>query len=67
MTTPREKYERRRETFNRYTEDGKIDKETGRLVKELLNTYDNDKFLVAPPEDEGTRKSTTLMSWLYPL
>jgi integrase/recombinase XerD len=67
MTTPREKFETRRRTFEKYIEKGEIDEETGEAVNELLDAYDNDNIMVAPPEDEGTRKPSTLMSWLYPL
>ncbi|MCU4718888.1 tyrosine-type recombinase/integrase [Halapricum hydrolyticum] len=67
MTTPREKYERRRETFNEYVEDGVIDSETGEAVRELCDAYDDHNVMMATPEDEGTREVSTLMSWLYRL
>ncbi|MFB6150676.1 MAG: hypothetical protein ABEJ40_02610, partial [Haloarculaceae archaeon] len=41
MTTPREKYERRLDTFNEYVESGEIDENTASRVRELLNAYDD--------------------------
>lgn len=67
MTTPREKYERRKQTFNEYIDSGEIDEKTGAAVLELVNAFDDDNVMHAPPEGEGSRKETTLMSWLWPL
>jgi integrase len=67
MTTPRDKYERRIETLNGYFEDGEISRDSYNRIIELLNAYDNDNILVSTPQGEGTRKPSTLMSWLYPL
>ena len=67
MTTPREKYDRRLETFNEYVEAGEIDPATARAVRELLNAYDDHNMMESPPEGEGTREFSTLLTWLYPL
>lgn len=66
MTTPREKYERRRETFNEYIEAGEIDPDTADAIRELLNAYDHN-VMVSTPQGEGTREPSTLMAWLYRL
>ncbi|MFC7059165.1 tyrosine-type recombinase/integrase [Halovenus salina] len=67
MTTPRQKYERRRETFNEYVENGEIDQQTASAVRDLLDAYDDHNMMVSPPEGEGTREVGTLLTWLWPL
>jgi len=67
MTTPREKYERRRETFDEYVEQGEIDSDTAQAVRELLDAYDDHNVMIPTPEGEGTREPGTLRSWLYRL
>lgn len=67
MTTPREKYERLRETLYDYIETGAIDENTGQRISDLLNAYDNDNILESSPKDEGSREPSTLRSWLHPL
>ncbi|WP_058993592.1 tyrosine-type recombinase/integrase [Haloarcula sp. CBA1127] len=67
MTTPREKYERRLETFNEYVESGEIDPETADAVRELVRAYDDHNVMVSCPSGESTRTPGTLMSWLYRL
>lgn len=67
MTTPREKYERRRETFESYVERGEIDEDTAAAVRELVDAYDDHNVMQSPPEGEGTRSVGTLMSWTYRL
>ena len=67
MTTPREKYERRRETFSEYVEAGEINEDTATRVRELLDAYDDHNVMVSTPEGEGSREPGTLMSWLYRL
>ena len=67
MTTPREKYERRLETFTGYVEDGEIDDETADAIRELLNAYDDHNVMISVPEGESSRTPGTLMSWVYRL
>jgi integrase len=67
MTTPREKYDRRVETFNEYAEAGEIGEETAAAIRELLNAYDDHNVMVSSPEGEGSRTPGTLCSWLYRL
>jgi integrase len=67
MTTPREKYERRRETFDEYVRQGEIGPATGDAVPELCDAYDDHNIMIAPPKGEGTREVGTIMSWLYRL
>lgn len=67
MTTPREKLDRRRQTFNEYVEEGEIDTDTAEAVLELIDAYDGDKITVSAPQGEGSRAPGTLMSWLYRL
>lgn len=67
MTTPREKYERRLETFTGYVEAGEIDEDTAAAVKELVGAYDDHNVMVSTPEGESTRSPGTLMSWVYRL
>lgn len=67
MTTPREKYERRRETFDDYVEAGEIDSVTAAAVRELLDAYDDHNIMVSSPQGEGSRAPGTLRSWLYRL
>lgn len=67
MTTPREKLERRKQTFTEYVDSGEIDEQTGEAVLELVNAFDDDNIMHPPPENEGSREPSTLMSWLWPL
>lgn len=67
MTTPREKYERRLETFDKYIESGEIDSATGDAIRELCNAYDDHNVMTPTPEGEGTREPGTIMAWLYRL
>ena len=67
MTTPREKYDRRRKTFQEYVETGDIDGESAVAIEELLDAYDDENVMVSTPQGEGTRAVGTLMSWLYRL
>ncbi|WP_206022069.1 site-specific integrase [Salarchaeum sp. JOR-1] len=67
MTTPREKYERRRETFEEYVDAGEIDENTAAAVRELCDAYDDHNVMTSTPEGEGTRTPGTIMSWLYRL
>lgn len=67
MTTPREKYERRRQRFDEFVENGEIDPATGDAIRELLNAYDDHKVMVTTPDGEGSRTPGTLVSWLYRL
>jgi integrase/recombinase XerD len=67
MTTPREKYERRKETFSEYVESGEIDEQTGEAVLELINAFDDSNVMHSPPEGEGPREVGTLLTWLWPL
>lgn len=67
MTTPREKFERRKETFSDYVDSGEIDPDTAEAIEELLNAYDDHNVMVPTPEGEGTREPSTLMAWLYRL
>lgn len=67
MTTPREKYDRRRQTFSEYVDSGEIDPETGDAVLELCDAYDDHNVMVPTPEGDGTREIGTIMSWLYRL
>jgi len=67
MTTPREKYERRKDTFNGYVKDGEVDEDTAAAVRELLNAYDDHNIMESPPEGESTREVGTLLTWLWPL
>ncbi len=67
MTTPREKLNRRRQTFNEYVEQGEIDQQTAEAVRELVDAYDDNNIMVAAPEGENSREPSTLMSWLYRL
>ena len=66
MTTPREKLERRKQTFTEYVDSGEINEQTGEAVLELVNAFDNNT-MYPPPENEGSREPSTLMSWLWPL
>lgn len=66
-TTPREKFERRRQTFKEYVNAGEIDEQTAEAIDELLDAYDGENVMVPTPEGEGTREPGTLMSWLYRL
>lgn len=65
MTTPREKYERRRQTLTEHEEAGRIDSETAEAIRELCDAYDDDNLIHSPPDDESSRKVSTLMSWCY--
>jgi integrase len=67
MTTPREKLERRKQTFTEYVDSGEIDEQTGEAALELVNAFDDDNIMHPPPENEGSREPSTLMSWLWPL
>ncbi|GAA0214749.1 tyrosine-type recombinase/integrase [Halobaculum roseum] len=67
MTTPREKFERRKETFSEYVDSGEIDSDTAEAVRELLNAYDDHNVMTPAPEGEGTREPGTLTAWLYRL
>lgn len=67
MTSPREKFERRKETFEDYAETGEIDPDTAEAIRELLNAYDGDYIMQSTPEGERTREPSTLMAWLYRL
>lgn len=67
MTTPREKYERRRQTLNEYIEAGKIDTKTGDAIKQLADAYDDHNVMVSTPPGESTREPGTLLSWVYRL
>lgn len=67
MTTPREKYERRRETFTEYVEAGEIDEATAERVFELLDAYDDHNVMTPTPEGQGSREPATLTSWTYRL
>jgi integrase/recombinase XerD len=57
MTTPREKYNRRRETLNDREEAGEVGSDA----------YDDSNVMVPTPADEGSRTPGTLKSWLYRL
>lgn len=67
MTTPREKYETRLETFDGYVEAGEIDEDTAAAVRELVDAYDDHNVMVSTPEGESTRTPGTLRSWVYRL
>lgn len=67
MTTPREKYERRKQTFNEYVESGDIDVETADSIRELLNAYDDENQMVTAPAGESAREPSTLTMWTYNL
>lgn len=67
MTTPREKLNRRKQTFNEYVETGDIDEVTGEAVLKLINAFDDNNIMHTPPDGEGNREPSTLMSWLWPL
>ena len=67
MTTPRQKYERRRETFEKYVSDGEIDPDTAEAIRELLDAYDNENVLVTCPSGESPREPSTMMMWTYNL
>ena len=67
MTTPRQKYERRKETFSEYAEVGEIDEDTVAAIRELLNAYDDHNVMASPPKGEGPREVGTLLTWLWTL
>lgn len=67
MTTPREKYERRKQTFTEYVETGEIDPDTGEAIRELLNAYDDENLMHSAPPGESSREPSTLMAWCYTL
>lgn len=67
MTTPREKYERRRQTLHELIENGVVDEETGAAIQELCDAYDDQDATTAIPADEKSRTPGTLMSWVYRL
>lgn len=66
-STPRDKYERRRQTFEEYVDEGEIDQNTAQAIRELLDAYDEENGTVSSPERHGCREPGTLMSWLYRL
>lgn len=65
--TPRDKYERRRQTFKEAVEKGEIDQDTAEAIDELCNAYDENNVMVSCPSGESHRAPGTLMSWLYRL
>lgn len=67
MTTPRERYEARKETFNEQVDSGKIDSDTADAIREFLDAYDDQNLMVTTPEGERTREPSTLMMWAYNL
>lgn len=67
MTTPREKYERRKQTFTEYVEAGEIDPDTAEAIRELLNAYDDENLMHSAPAGESSREASTLTAWCYTL
>ena len=67
MTTPREKYQRRKKTFEEYVENGEIDDRTAEAIRKLLKAFDDENVMVSAPQGESSREPSTLMMWTYNL